>query len=146
MSERTTRKEAPAATARLLESGVELLRAEVAVVLRRSKELSVHVLTALLATILAAAFAQVALILALLYPALSRNLSNAHLLLGLALPGGLTVASLIVAVMAWSDVRHIKRAESTPVQTAPGVCVDGPATAPGHHPTAHTSLTERLTP
>jgi hypothetical protein len=141
----STPKEVHTAAARLMESGVELLRAETAVVLQRVKELSVQVLTALLATILAAAFAQVTLLIAVLYPLLSPNLSSAHLLFGLAVPAGLAVASLIVAVVAWGDVRHGKRPQKATLKTAEETANHHFVSAAGH-PSRQTSLTERVTP
>jgi hypothetical protein len=130
MPESTTREEEPRVAARLLESGVELIRAEIAQAVERARTLSVQMLTAVLATILAAAFAQVALVLTLLYPILTRRVSSSHVLMGLALPVGLAVASSIVGVFAWGDVRRSKRALRPSHPTHAGAATTQPRAIP----------------
>jgi len=144
MSDATTPEEMPRATARLMESGVELLRAEFSLALERARELSVQVLTAVLATILAAAFTEVALVLALLYPLLTRSLSSTHVLFGLALPVGLAVASIIVGAVAWGDIHRGQRASLRGAPAAEGATSHRPGALSGD-PTRQTSRTERVT-
>jgi hypothetical protein len=104
----------PAATpARLIESGMELVRAEVAVALARARQAILRALTALLATIVAAALLQVALVVVILSPLLVRTLPSESVWMAVALPALLALASLVAAALAWSGTRRSLRQSAT---------------------------------
>jgi hypothetical protein len=94
-----------AVTARLIETTVELVRAEVALVAERARQVAIRSMTAVLATIVAAALLQVALVVGVLSPLLLRSVPAPTLGLAIALPAGLAVASLIVAFVSWRGVK-----------------------------------------
>ena len=95
-----------AVTARLIETTVELVRAEVALVAERARQVAIRSMTALLATILAAALLQVALVVGVLSPLLLRSVPGSTLGLAIAIPGGLALASLILAFISWRGVKR----------------------------------------
>jgi hypothetical protein len=107
-----------AASTRLLETGVELVRAEIAVALSRARQAVMRAFTALLATILAAALLQVALVVCILAPLLVHTLPSDSVWMAVALPSVLALASLVAAVLAWSSLGRSLR-KSTP-GVAPG--------------------------
>jgi hypothetical protein len=107
-----------ATSTRLLESGVELLRAELAVVLARASGAMTRAVAALLATILAAALLQVALVVGVLSPFLARSLPAVSLWIAIALPVLLALASTIAAVLAWRSMARSLNNESAPYGTA----------------------------
>jgi ABC-type multidrug transport system permease subunit len=88
-----------------------------------------HVVTALLATILAAALLQVALLAIILVLLLTRTSpSESSIWIALALPGVLALGSLVGAGLAWGSVRRSLRkpapvspgSESTPPEGSSG--------------------------
>jgi hypothetical protein len=91
--------------ARLMASSIELVRAEAALALERGKAFSVRALTALVATVLAGAFLQVALVIGVLYPLLEPQLSGAGLAIALGVPATLGLLSLVAALVAWLGAR-----------------------------------------
>ena len=94
---------------RLIESGVELLRAELAVLLARTRHAVIRSVAALLATILAAALLQVALVVGVLSPLLVRTLPSEAVWMAIVLPALLAVTSTFAAVLAWrSMTRSLK--------------------------------------
>ena len=95
-----------AVTARLIETTVELVRAEVALVAERARQVAIRSMTALLATILAAALLQVALVVGVLSPLLLRSVPGPTLGLAIAIPAGLALASLILAFISWRGVKR----------------------------------------
>jgi len=101
-------------TARLIETGVELVRAELALVAVRARQVAIHSLTAVLATILAAALSQVALVVAVLSPLLLRSVPAQTLLVAIALPAVLALASLTWAFLAWRGVKSGLRSSASP--------------------------------
>src|SRR6186713_3683322 len=94
-----------AVTARLIETTVELVRAEVALVAERARQVAIRSMTALLATILAAALLQVALVVGVLTPLLLHSVPAPTLVLAIALPAGLAFGSLILAFFSWRGVK-----------------------------------------
>src|SRR4051812_34163015 len=86
-----------AASTRLFESGVELVRAEVALALGRARQAILRAVTAVLATILAAALLQVALVVFILSPLFVRTLPVDSIWMAVALPSLLALASLVAA-------------------------------------------------
>jgi hypothetical protein len=107
-----------AASTRLLETGMELVRAEVAVAMARARQAVIRAFTALLATILAAALLQVALVVCILSPLLVRTLPPDSVWMAVALPSVLALASLVAAGLAWSSVGRSLR-KSTPTVAPP---------------------------
>jgi len=103
-----------AVTARLIETSVELVRAELALVAVRARQVAIASLTAVLATILAAALSQVALVVGVLSPLLLRSVPAQTLLLAIALPAVLALASLTWAFLAWRGVKSGLRSTATP--------------------------------
>jgi hypothetical protein len=98
------------APTRLIESGVELLRAELAVVLARARHAAIRAVAAILATILAAALLQVALVVSVLSPLLARTLPSQTMWIAIVVPALLAVASGLAAVLAWASMaRSVKR-------------------------------------
>lgn len=111
-----------AVTARLIETTMELVRAEVALVAERGRQVAIRSMTALLATILAAALLQVALVVGVLSPLLLRSVPGATLGLAIAIPAGLALASLILAFISWRGVKRGLRStvQSSTVQSTTG--------------------------
>jgi hypothetical protein len=98
-----------AASTRLFESGVELVRAEVALTLGRARQAILRAVTAVLATILAAALLQVALVVFILSPLFVRTLPVDSIWMAVALPSLLALASLVAAGLAWGSLRRSLR-------------------------------------
>src|SRR5262245_52489895 len=96
----------PAVSTRLLEPGVELIRAEVAVALARARQAATRALAALLLTLIAAAMLQVALVVGVLTPLLLRTLPSHSVWLAVALPGALALLSLGGAAVAWVSLQR----------------------------------------
>jgi hypothetical protein len=101
----------PAAPTRLLETGVELIRAEIAVALAHARQAVTRGLAALLLTLVAGALLQVALVVGVLTPLLLRTLPSQTVWLAVAIPGALAVLSLCGAAVAW--VRLQRRSSKT---------------------------------
>ena len=104
-----------AVSTRLLETGVELVRAEIAVGLARARQAATRGLAALLLTLVAAAMLQVALVVGVLAPLLMRTLPSHTVWLAVALPGGLAVVSLCGAAVAWVSLQRSLRKTTNPV-------------------------------
>ena len=109
----------PAASTRLLETGVELVRAEVAVALARARQAATRALAALLLTLLAAAMLQVALVVGVLSPLLVHTLPSHSVWLAVALPAALAVLSLGGAGVAWVSLQRNLRKTTNPVVASP---------------------------
>jgi hypothetical protein len=97
------------APARLIESALELARAESTLVLVQVRDVAVRAVGALLATIVGAAFAQVAIVLAVISPLLRETMSLLNVIVAVAVPALFALASGSVALRAW---RGILRAAS----------------------------------
>jgi hypothetical protein len=105
--------------ARLMESAVELVRAEIAVASARGRQALLKGLAAVLATLLAAALLQVALATLVLSPLLLRALPNESIWAALALPALLALASTAVAALAWRSARRSLLPESATPSPSP---------------------------
>jgi len=116
-----------AVPAHLIETGMELVRAEVAVAFARARQAMLRAFIALLATILAAALLQVALVLVILFPLLVRTLPAEQVWMAIALPSLLALASLLAAALAWRGTRRSLRQNSPEASV---VADAGPAKAP----------------
>lgn len=92
--------------ARLIESAIALARAELAVVLVHTRELAVRAVTALLATIVAAAFAQTALLLLVLAPFLAQAIAIETLAVAIVLSMGIAFAAAVGALLSWRNVHR----------------------------------------
>jgi len=100
---------------RLLETGIELVRAEIAVALARARQAATRALAALLLTLLAAAMSQVALVVGVLSPLLLRTLPTHNVWLAVALPAALALLSLGGAAVAWVSLQRSLRKSTKPV-------------------------------
>ncbi|HKO93788.1 MAG TPA: hypothetical protein VJU61_21690 [Polyangiaceae bacterium] len=107
-----------AVSARLIETTVELVRAELAVMAVRARQVAIHSLTAALATIVAAALLQVALVVAVLSPLLLHSVPLNTLLLAIAVPLVLVLASLTWAFLSWRGVKQGLRSTASAVRDA----------------------------
>jgi hypothetical protein len=96
----------PAAPTRLLETGVELIRAEIAVALAHARQAVTRGLAALLLTLVAGALLQVALVVGVLTPLLLRTLPSHTVWIAVAIPGALAVLSLCGAAVAWVSLQR----------------------------------------
>lgn len=105
----------PAMSTRLLETGVELIRAEIAVALARARQAATRALTALLLTLLAAAMLQVALVVGVLSPLLVQTLPSHSVWFAVALPAALAVLSLCGAAVAWVSLQRSSSKVPNPV-------------------------------
>lgn len=105
----------PAMSTRLLETGVELVRAEIAVALARARQAATRALGALLLTLLAAAMLQVALVVGVLSPLLLRTLPSHSVWLAVALPAALAVLSVCGAAVAWVSLQRSLRKSTNAV-------------------------------
>lgn len=92
--------------ARLIDSALALARAELAVVLVHTRELAVRAVTALLATIVAAAFAQTALLLLVLTPFLAQAVAIEALVVAIVLSLGLAFVAATAALLTWRSVHR----------------------------------------
>lgn len=104
-----------AVSTRLLETGVELIRAEIAVALARARQAATRALAALLLTLLAAAMLQVALVVGVLSPLLVHTLPSHSVWLAVALPAVLAVLSLCGAAVAWVRLQRSSSKNSNAV-------------------------------
>ena len=96
----------PRASTGLIESAVDLLRADAQLTLVQARHLGVHAITALLTTLVGCSLLQVTLVVALLSPLLSHWLSAAQLVAAIAIPAVLTVATLGAALGIWGRARQ----------------------------------------
>ena len=142
--------------ARLIDSAIALARAELAVVLAHTRALAVRALTALLATIVAAAFAQTAVLLLVLSPFLAQVIAIETLVVAIVLSVGSASAAAIAALLSWRNVHRSVNVKSNDVSSLAGERV---ANVPGlpermppphpverhqHRPTPPVTLVERV--
>jgi hypothetical protein len=97
------------AAQRVIESAVELTRAEAGLALTRARLLVVELVRVHLAVVLAAAAAQVALVLIAVSPVLYRGNGWLGVLFALVPALVLTGVGARVAVMAWNDFRSVAK-------------------------------------
>jgi hypothetical protein len=108
--------EPQAASARLIVSALDLARAEGALALVHVREVAVRAIGALLATIVGAAFAQIAIVLAVLSPLLREVLSTTSLVIAVSLPGLLALACGWAAIGAWRGITREPASSDTAVR------------------------------
>lgn len=103
----------PGASTRVVESAVDLLRAEARLALVHTRYLAVHALSSLLLVMLGAASLQVTLLICVAAPLLSGWLSGWQLTLAIVVPGSLAAATLAVAYRHWNEARKADRVPHT---------------------------------
>jgi hypothetical protein len=91
----------PEASSRVIESAVDLARAEARLALLHARHLARHAVTALLLVIVAAAMLQVTVVSVALIPLLSQWLSPSALGFVVLVPAMVTLALSWLAVIAW---------------------------------------------
>jgi len=100
--------------ARVIESALDVARAEVALLMVHVREVAVRAVGALLATILAAAFAQVAVVFLVVAPVLGQHMSTPRVVLAVALPATLALLFGWAARAAWRGIPRQASRESVP--------------------------------
>lgn len=90
--------------ARVIESALDVARAEVALLMVHVRAVAIQAVAALLVTILGAAFAQITIVLLVLAPLLSEYLSSTRLAFAIGLPGLLTLLCAWAARAAWRGI------------------------------------------
>jgi hypothetical protein len=95
------------AAERIIESAVELTRAEAGLALARARVLAVKMMGVLAAVLFAAAAAQGALIVIALSPVLFKSDGWSTVLFALVLPVSLTALAVRVALRAWRELSNI---------------------------------------
>jgi hypothetical protein len=98
----------------LIESALDVARAEAALALTHVRDVAVRAIAALLATIVGAAFAQVAIVLAVLSPLLRQEMSSLSVVIAIGLPGLVALACGWAAFAAWRGIPREKRREAAP--------------------------------
>jgi len=92
--------------ARVIESALDLARAEATLALLHVRDVAVRSIALLVATIVAVAFAQVALVLAVLIPVLRSLMAPSSVLLAVGAPAAI---SLLAAGLALKTFRGLRR-------------------------------------
>ena len=90
--------------ARVIESALDVARAEIALLMLHVREVAVRGIAALLATILGAAFAQVAIVLLVVAPVLSEHMSTARVAVSIGIPALLAIGCCWAARTAWRGI------------------------------------------
>jgi hypothetical protein len=103
-------RQLPGASMQVVESAVDLLRAEGRLALVHTRYLGVHALSALLLVVVGAASLQVALLVCVAAPVLSAWLSGLQLALAIVVPASLAVATLAFAYTHWKEARTLAQA------------------------------------
>ena len=105
--------------ARLVERALDLARAEAGLALMHTRRIAVRAVTALLSTVVACAFAQLAILLLVAWPVLSERVPTANLVIGVALSVLLALGGGISAFLVWAGANERKSA-SSPASIPPG--------------------------
>jgi hypothetical protein len=90
--------------ARVIESALDVGRAEIALLMVHVRAVAIRGIAALLATILGAAFAQVALVFLVVAPVLSQHLSTLRIALAVGIPTLLALVCGWAARAAWLGI------------------------------------------
>jgi uncharacterized membrane protein len=90
--------------ARVIESALDVGRAELALLMVHVREVAIRGIAALLATILGAAFAQVALVFLVVAPVLSQHMSTPRVGLAIGIPALLALGCGWAARAAWRGI------------------------------------------
>ncbi len=94
--------------ARLVERALDLARAEVGLALVHTRRIAVRAVSALLGTIVACAFAQLAIVLLVAWPVIGERVSTPSLLAGIGISVVFSLAGAASAFVAWSGAREKK--------------------------------------
>jgi hypothetical protein len=123
--------------ARLVERALDLARAEVGLALVHTRRIAVRAVSALLATIVACAFAQLTVVLVVAWPVLAEHVPVPNLLAGVGVSVLLAAAGGVSAFLVWSGAQEKKPAHSIvpAASTSPsvppvGAVTSGAATSP----------------
>lgn len=127
--------------ARLVERALDLARAEVGLALVHTRRIAVRAVSALLATIVACAFAQLSVVLLVAWPVLAERIPTANLLAGVGLSVLFTLGGAISAFVVWSGGQEKKAsahsiAPSASAASSPSAAPIGAAAAAGSAPHA----------
>src|SRR3954453_18741023 len=98
----------------LVERALDLARAEAGLALVHTRRIAVRAVSALLGTIVACAFAQLTLVLLVLWPVLSRRVPLVNLLAGVLLSIVLAAAGAAFAIATWARAGRERSASSSP--------------------------------
>jgi len=96
--------------ARLVERALDLARAEVGLALVHTRRIAVRAVSALLATIVACAFAQLTIVLLVAWPVLADKVPTLNLLAGVGLSVVFALGGGISAFVVWAGARERKPA------------------------------------
>ncbi|MET0411289.1 MAG: hypothetical protein ABW217_08325, partial [Polyangiaceae bacterium] len=88
----------------MIESALDVARAEVALLMLHVREVAIRGIAALLATIVGAAFAQVAIVFLVVAPVLSQHMSTPRVALAIAIPAVLALGCGWAARAAWRGI------------------------------------------
>lgn len=118
--------------ARLVERALDLARAEVGLALVHTRRIAVRAVSALLATIVACAFAQLTIVLLVAWPVLADRVPTPNLLVGIGVSVLFALGGGIAAFSSWSGAQERKPAHSIPSASAspPSVPTLGAVNAP----------------
>jgi hypothetical protein len=103
----------------LVERAIALGRAEVSLALVHTRRIAVRAVSALLGTIVACAFAQLTLLLLVVWPVLAPRVSHVNLLFGVLASGVLCALGAAFAVAAWAGVARERHAGARAHESAP---------------------------
>ena len=93
----------------LVERAAALARAEAGLALVHTRRIAVGAISALLGTIVACAFAQLALVLLVAWPVLAAHVPFANLLVGVSISVVLSAAAASVAIITWRGAARDRR-------------------------------------
>jgi hypothetical protein len=111
--------------ARLVERALDLARAEVGLTLVHTRRIAVRAVSAVLGTIVACAFAQLAIVLIVAWPVIAGRVPSLNLFAGVGISVVVALAGAASALLAWSGARERKPAAAS----RPGAAVPAHAAA-----------------
>jgi len=136
----------------LVERATALARAEVGLALVHTRRIAIGAVGALLGTIVACAFAQLALVLLVAWPVLAEHVPLVNLLFGVLASVVLSVAAAAVAVTTWLAVARERRAGASREAGSRSSSSPEPPTGaaarhrPASEPPRPAPLAERMSP
>ena len=129
--------------ARLVERALDLARAEVGLALLHTRRIAVRAVSALLATIVACAFAQLAIVLLVAWPVLADRVPTPNMLAGVGLSVLFALGGGISAFAVWTGSRERKPATGHPSSSAGAAALGkGQPAAPASVPPGPLSETD----
>lgn len=130
--------------ARLVERALDLARAEVGLALVHTRRIAVRAVSALLATIVACAFAQLTVVLLVAWPVLADRVPTLNLLVGVGLSVLLALGGGIAAFVVWAGAQEKKAGAAHSIAPSGNASASTPpavATSPSSPP-GPSSLTD----